>query len=157
MTTDILISLMLDPMWWSFTYHKRPADPKLAKIWPKQVAKTRGDVFNPSPGAAGTFVSSNHFPLRRRTLKTPKRIIHLLLWQSLIISKNRRQRKGKRISCNRHPDAFCPMSKNHEEMVVDTDYCVSVPMQFEQLTRELEVKVYKGLPSTETFKFYSII
>ena len=26
-------------------------------------------------------------------------------------------------------------------------------MQFVQLTRELEVKVYKGLPSTETFKF----
>ena len=42
-----------------------------------------------------------------------------------------------------------------EEMEVDTDYSwsVSVPMQFEQLTRELEVKVYKGLPSTETFKF----
>ena len=40
-----------------------------------------------------------------------------------------------------------------EEMEVDTDYSVSVPMQFVQLTRELEVKVYKGLPSTETFKF----
>ena len=26
-------------------------------------------------------------------------------------------------------------------------------MQFVQLTRELEVKVYKSLPSTETFKF----
>ena len=34
-----------------------------------------------------------------------------------------------------------------------TDYSVSVLMQFEQLTRELEVKVYTGLPSTETFKF----
>ena len=40
-----------------------------------------------------------------------------------------------------------------EEMEVDTDYSVSVPMQFVQLTRELEVKVYKGLPSTKTFKF----
>ena len=38
-------------------------------------------------------------------------------------------------------------------MEVDTDYSVSVPMQFVQLTRELEVKVYKGVPSTETFKF----
>jgi len=26
-------------------------------------------------------------------------------------------------------------------------------MQFEQLTRELELKVYTGFPSTETFKF----
>ena len=40
-----------------------------------------------------------------------------------------------------------------EEMEVDTEYSVSVPMQFVQLTRKLEVKVYKGLPSTETFKF----
>ena len=39
-----------------------------------------------------------------------------------------------------------------EEMEVDTDCSVSVPTQFEQLTRELEVKVYKGLPSTETLK-----
>ena len=35
-----------------------------------------------------------------------------------------------------------------EEMEVYTDYSVSFPMQFVQLTRELE-----GLPSTETFKF----
>ena len=41
----------------------------------------------------------------------------------------------------------------YEEMEVDTEYSVSVPMQFVQLTRELEVKVYKGIPSTETFKF----
>ena len=40
-----------------------------------------------------------------------------------------------------------------EEMEVDTNYSVSVPMQFVQLTRELEVKVCKGVPSTETFKF----
>ena len=38
-------------------------------------------------------------------------------------------------------------------METDTDYSVSVPMQFEELTRELEVKVYTGLPSLETFQF----
>ncbi|CAH3022079.1 unnamed protein product [Porites evermanni] len=38
-------------------------------------------------------------------------------------------------------------------METDTDYSVSVPMQFEQLTRELEVRVYTGLPSPETFQF----
>ena len=42
---------------------------------------------------------------------------------------------------------------NDEQMESSTDYSVSVLMQFEQLTRELEVKVYTGLPSTETFKF----
>ena len=40
-----------------------------------------------------------------------------------------------------------------EEMEVYTDYSISVPMQFIKLIRELEVKVYKGLPSTETLKF----
>ena len=36
----------------NFTNHKCPADPKLAEMWPKQVAKTRGEVFNPSLGQA---------------------------------------------------------------------------------------------------------
>ena len=34
-----------------------------------------------------------------------------------------------------------------EEMETDRNYSVSVPMQFEKLTRELEVRVYTGLPS----------
>ena len=37
-------------------------------------------------------------------------------------------------------------------METDTDYSVSVPMQCEELTRELVVKVYTGLPSPETFQ-----
>ena len=56
----------------NLTFHKWPVDPKLAEIWRKQVAKTRGDVFNPSPGASGTFVCSNHFPLGRRTPENPE-------------------------------------------------------------------------------------
>ena len=58
----------------TLTFHKWPVDPKLAEIWRKQVAKTRGHVFNPSPCASGTFVCSNHFPLQlgRRTPENPK-------------------------------------------------------------------------------------
>ena len=43
-----------------------------------------------------------------------------------------------------------------EEIEIDTAYSVSVPTQFKQLTRELEVSVYTGLPSPETsqFSFY---
>ena len=40
-----------------------------------------------------------------------------------------------------------------EEMETETDYSVSVPTQFKQLTRELEVRVYTGLPSPETSQF----
>ena len=56
----------------NLTFHKWPVDANLAEIWRKQVAKTRGDVFNPSPGASGTFVCSNHFPLGRRTPENSK-------------------------------------------------------------------------------------
>ena len=56
----------------TLTFHKWPVDPKLAEIWRKQVANPRGDVFNPSPDASGTFVCSNHFPLGRRTPENPK-------------------------------------------------------------------------------------
>ena len=35
----------------NFTYHKWSSGPKLAEIWLKQVAKTWGNVFNPSHGA----------------------------------------------------------------------------------------------------------
>ena len=40
-----------------------------------------------------------------------------------------------------------------EEMETDTAYSVSVPTQFKQLTRELEVSVYTGLPSPVTSQF----
>ena len=40
-----------------------------------------------------------------------------------------------------------------EEMETDTAYSVSVATQFKQLTRELEVSVYTGLPSPETSQF----
>ena len=40
-----------------------------------------------------------------------------------------------------------------EELETSTDFSVSVPMQFEQLTKELEVKVYTGLSSPKIFQF----
>ena len=75
-------------------------------------------------------------------------------------------RKGKQTSCKKPAlqDACCPASKSQTRTVrevtipkkkwreIRTTY-VSVPMQFEQLAREMEVKVYTGLPSTETFRF----
>lgn len=53
------------------------------------------------------------------------------------MSKNRRPRKGKRTSCNKHPDVFAADVKEPggeddgnddivEEMKIDTDYSVSV-------------------------------
>ena len=53
-------------------FHKWPKDPQLSEIWHKQVAKSRSDDFNQTPGAQGTFICSNHFPLEKRTPSKPE-------------------------------------------------------------------------------------
>ena len=55
----------------NFTYHKWPVDPKLAEIWRKQVAKTRGDVFNPAPGSSGTFGLFKSFSVGKKNSRKP--------------------------------------------------------------------------------------
>ena len=55
-----------------FQFHKWPKDPGLSEIWREQVVKSRSDDFNPRPGAQGTFICSNHFPLGKRTPKNPE-------------------------------------------------------------------------------------
>ena len=90
-------------------FRKWPVDPKLVKIRQKQEAKTRGDVFNPSPGDSGTFVSSNHLPMERRTpenLKTDYPSIFMTLSNYL---QKTSPRKGKRRRCKKlvFQDAFC--------------------------------------------------
>ena len=72
-----------------------------AETWQKQVAKSRSDEFKPTPGAQGTFVCSNQFPMGSSA-------------------------KAK--------------------------VSFPVPLQFEQLTRESDVRFYTGLTSTESFK-----
>ena len=53
-------------------FHKWPKDEQSAEIWRKQILKSRQDDFNPKPGASGTYVCSNHFPLGRRTPNHPE-------------------------------------------------------------------------------------
>ena len=147
-------------------YHKWPIDPKLAEIWRKQVAKTRGDRFNPSPGASGTFVCSNHFPLGRRTPEDPKTdypSVFMTVSDYLQKQSPRKRKANKLQEAGPSKSLFSSSKVSNEksdgsdssdaEMERQMDYSVSVPLQFEQLTREMEVKVYTGLPSTETFKF----
>ena len=90
-----------------------PVDPKLVKIWQKQEVKTRGDVFNPSPGDSGTFICSNHLPMERRTpenLKTDYPSIFMTVSDYL---QKKSPRKGKRRSCRKlvFQDAFCQILK----------------------------------------------
>ena len=150
----------------NLVYHKWPTDPKLAEIWRKQVAKTRSDSFNPSPGASGTFVCSNHFPCGRRTPENPKTDFPSIFMtvSDYLQKKSPKKRKANKLQEAGSARSLFPSSKeskqdpeesdsDDEEMEADPDYSVSVPMQFEQLTREMEVKVYTGLPSPKAFEF----
>ncbi|CAH3150631.1 unnamed protein product [Porites lobata] len=135
----------------NLVYHKWPTDPKLAEIWRKQVAKTRSDSFNPSPGASGTFVCSNHFPCGRRTPENPKTDFpSIFMTVSDYLQKKITQEKESEQESKQDPEES---DSDDEQMEADADYSVSVPMQFEQLTREMEVKVYTGLPSPKAFEF----
>ena len=112
-------------------------------------------MFNPSPGVSGTYVCSNHFPLGRRTPENPKTDFPSIL---MTVSDYLQKRSPKKRKANKSQEAcvsrcLLPCSKesngggegsddSNGEMETDTDYSVSVPMQFEQLTRELEVRVY---------------
>ena len=147
----------------NLTFHNWPADPKLAEIWRKQVAKTRGDVFNPLPGASGTFVCSNHFPSGRRTPENPKTVYPSIFMtvSDYIQKKSPKKRKANKLQ--EAGSSRCPSSggeacnddseETDEELETSTDFSVSVPMQFEQLTKELEVKVCTGLSSPKIFQF----
>ena len=95
-------------------FRKWPVDPKLVKIWQKQEAKTQGDVFNPSSGDSGTFICSNHLPMKRRTpenLKTDYPSIFMTVSDHL---PKKSPRKGKRRSCRKlvFQDAFCQILKS---------------------------------------------
>ena len=105
-------------------FHKWPKDPKLAEIWRKQVAKSRRDEFNPTPGAQGTFICSNHFPLGKRTPTNPE---------------------------TDYPSVFMTVSEYHHASTPKKRKMNRMQEQ-SSATREFEVKFYTGLPSTECFK-----
>lgn len=149
-------------------FHKWPRDAKLAEIWRKQVAKSRSDEFKPSPGAKGTFVCSNHFPFGKRTPENPETdypSVFLTLSEHFHC-KTPKKRKANRLQeqKTRNPkrrlaiDSDSEDSEDTERESSDSadneerDPTTTIPMRFEQLTRESDVKFFTGLPSTEAFK-----
>ena len=115
-------------------FRKWPADLKLVKIWQKQEAKTRGDVFNRSPGDSGTFICSNHLPMERRTpenLKTDYPSIFMTV-SDYLQKKSPRKGKAKKLQEAGFSRCFLPnfeecnddSERTDEEMETDTDYSV---------------------------------
>ena len=151
-------------------FHKWPKDEKLAETWRKQVRKSRSDDLNPVPGAQGTFVCSNHFPLGQRTPKHPKTDFPsiFLTVSDCIHSVSPKKRKANRLVPQRssfetistesptqsHSDSDDKWERSESDYSSssENDPSVTVPRRFEQITRESDVKFFTGLPSTEAFR-----
>ena len=140
----------------------------MAEIWRKQVAKSRSDEFNPTPGAQGTFICSNHFPLGKRTPTNPETDYPFVF---MTVSEyhhastpkkrkmNRMQEQSSATRSTRNPRRCLDRTSDSassddsdEELPNQDENTVKIPLRFEQFTREFEVKFYTGLPSTECFK-----
>ena len=146
-------------------FHKWPKDPNLAETWRKQVVKSSSDDFNSVLGAQGTYVCSNNFPLGKITPTNPEAdypSVFLMLsehFHSNTPKKGRRNRLEEERSCN--PRRSLAVGEENEDAQGETsgssndeenDPSITIPMRFEQLTREFDVKFYTGLPSTQAFK-----
>ncbi|XP_046851060.1 uncharacterized protein LOC124444479 [Xenia sp. Carnegie-2017] len=140
-------------------FHKWPKDQVLAEIWRKQIANSRADDFNPKPGAQGTFVCSNHFPLGKRTPNNretdyPSVFITLSEYEQ---SRTPLKRKGRETwTTSKRPHQAYDTEDSHssfdENPAKSEASLLPVPLQFEQLTREYDVRFHTGLPSTNSFK-----
>ena len=138
-------------------FHKWPKDPQLAEVWRKQVAKGRSDEFHPTPGSTGTFVCSNHFREGKRTLNNPETDYPSIYLTSSDFKTrpSPKKRKSNRCFNAESSSTATPTNESDEEEICDesdVDLTVRVSMRFEQLTRESDVRVFTGLPSTEAFK-----
>ena len=148
-------------------FHKWPKDDKLAEIWRNQVARSRRDEFNPTPGAKGTFVCSNHFRLGKRTPQNPETdypTVFLTVYHYLHSSTPKRRRSNaleeqrpytpRRLDFDSPDISWDDTDSESSEDAADADAeqtTAAVPMQFTHLTRESDVKFFTGLPSTKAF------
>ena len=146
-------------------FHKWPKDENHAELWRKQVLKSRKDDFNPKPGASGTFVCSNHFPMGKRTPGKPETDYPSIFLTLSDYQHQKSPKKRKTVGKTSTKGAHCEPEETEleDEEMEDLDqpgsdssepeeHLVSIPFQFEQLTREFEVKLYTGIPSTEAFQ-----
>ena len=104
------------------------------------------------------------FPLGRRTSENPKadHPSTFMTVSDYLQKKSPKERKENKLQEAGPSRCLSPHLKEcndngegtDEEMETNAGYSVSVPMQFIQQTRELEVRVYTGLSSPKTFQFF---
>ena len=129
-------------------------------MWRKQVAKGRSDNFNPEPGSEGTFVCSNHFPEGTRTRHNPSTdypSVFLTLSDFLNKPSPKKRKVSERLASEENEEEVTTAEgtvgrADKEDDLDHDDLHLRVPMRFEQISREADVKTFTGLPSTKCFK-----
>ena len=137
-------------------FHRWPNDSNLAELWRKQVAKGRSDNFNPESGSEGTFVCSNHFPEGTRTRHNPSTdypSVFLTLSDFLNKPSPKKRKVSERL-VGEENKGYVPTAEraDNEDDLDHHDSLLRVPMRFEQISREADVKTFTGLPSTKCLK-----
>ena len=141
-------------------FHRWPKDPDLAELWRKQVAKGRSDNFNPESGSEGTFVCSNHFSEGTRTRHNPSTdysSVFLTLSDFLNKPSPKKRKLSERLIGEENKGDVTAAEETVERADIEDDDLdhddthLRVPMRFEQISREADVKTFTGLPSTKCF------
>ena len=135
-------------------FHRWPKDPNLAELWRKQVAKGRSDNFNPESGSEGTFVCSNHFSECTRTRHNPSTdypSVFLTLSDFLNKPSSKKRKLSERLIGEENKGDVTAAEETVERADIEDDDLdhddthLRVPMRFEQISREADVKKFTGL------------
>ena len=112
-----------------------------------------------------TIVCANHFPIGKRTLGKPETDYPSIFITLSDYQHQKSPKKRKTVVKTSTKGAHCEPEESEleDEEMEDLDqqgpnssepggHLASIPFQFEQLTREFELKLYAGIPSTEAFQ-----
>ena len=139
-------------------FHRWSKDPNLAELWRKQVEKGRNDNLNPESGSEGTFVCSNHFPEGTRNRHNPSTDyppVFLTLSDFLNKPSPKKRIVSERLVGEENKataEGTVERADDEEDDLNHDDSHLRVPMLFEQISRETDMKTFTGLPSTKCFK-----
>ena len=111
----------------------------------------RRDDFNPKPGAQGTFVCSNNFPLGKGTpanCETDYPSAFMTLLEYVFSSTPIKCKIRETAATSKRPHQASDSEESDSDMdenPAGTEVSLPVPLQFEQLTNESDARFYTGL------------
>lgn len=136
-------------------WHRFPVDEKRKNAWEVLISKGRANF----KAGKETKVCSNHFIDGEPTIENPDPTLFLTIQDYKDYEKKpqtpRRKQPAKRVAPVCGGRSAIPSKipgSHHSDEDLKCESTCHVPMSFEQLTRECDVRFYTGFHSSETFK-----